>query len=164
MSDATNLSVEKMYQPKEKYLSLQKDSLRDPESFWAKVAGQLVWDKKWDKVLEWDPPFAQWFVGGTLNACENAVDRHVKSWRKNKAAYLWEGENGEHRTITYGELHREVNKLASVLQTLGLRKRDTVAIYMPLVTASPTTMLACARLALPFTLLFAQFSANALPD
>src|SRR6266571_612192 len=164
MSDAASLPVEKMYQPKEKYLSLHKDSLRDPESFWAKLAGQLVWHKTWDKVLEWDPPFAQWFVGGTLNAAENAVDRHVKSWRKNKAAYLWEGENGEHRTITYGELHREVNKLASVLQSLGLRKGDTVAIYMPLVPEFPITMLACARLGLPFTVVFSGFSAKALAE
>ena len=164
MSDVANLPVDKLYQPKEKYLSVQKDSLRDPESFWAKVAGQLIWHKTWDKVLEWDPPFAQWFVGGTLNASENAVDRHVKSWRKNKAAYLWEGENGEHRTITYGELHREVNRLASVLENLGLRKGDTVAIYMPLVPEFPITMLACARLGLPFTVVFSGFSAKALAE
>src|SRR2546422_254752 len=164
MSDAANLPVDKLYQPKEKYLSVQKDSLRDPESFWAKVAGQLIWHKTWDKVLEWDPPFAQWFVGGTLNASENAVDSHVKSWRKNKAAYLWEGENGEHRTITYGELHREVNRLASVLQNLGFRKGDTVAIYMPLVPEFPITMLACARLGLPFTVVFSGFSAKALAE
>ncbi len=146
MSDTPRLPVEKTYQPKEKYLSLQGDSLRDPESFWANVAGQLVWHKKWDKVLKWDPPFAQWFSAGTLNASENAVDKHVKSWRKNKAAYLWEGEAGEHRTITYQELYREVNKFASALQNLGLRKGDTVAIYMPLVPEFPITMLACARL------------------
>src|SRR2546428_10442651 len=149
MPPADNLPAEKMSQPKKKYLSLKKDSLRDPESFGAKIAGQLVWQKTGDKVLEWDPPFAQWFVRGRLNASENAVDKHVKSWRKNKAAYLWEGENGEHRTITYGELHREVNRLASVLENLGLRKGDTVAIYMPLVPEFPITMLACARLGLP---------------
>jgi len=164
MSDAVKLPSEKMYQPKERYLSLQKDSLRDPESFWAKLAGQLVWHRKWDKVLEWDPPFAQWFVGGTLNASENAVDKHAKSWRKKKAAYLWEGENGEHRTITYAELHREVNRLASVLENLGLRKGDTVAIYMPLVPEFPITMLACTRLGLPFTVVFSGFSAKALAE
>src|SRR5713101_4403789 len=164
MSDAGKLHLAKRYQPKEQDLSLQEDSLRDPESFWAKIAGQLVWHRKWDKVLNWDPPFAQWFVGGTLNVCENAVDRHVKSWRKNKAAYLWEGENGERRTITYGELHGEVNRLASVLQTLGLRKGDTVAIYMPLVPEFPITMLACARLGLPFTVVFSGFSAKALAE
>jgi acetyl-CoA synthetase len=164
MSDAGELPLEKTRQQREQYLSLQRDSLRDPESFWANIARQLVWHKKWDRVLQWDAPFAQWFVGGMLNACENAVDRHVKSWRKNKAAYLWEGENGERRTITYGELHREVNRLASVLQTLGLRKGDTVAIYMPLVPEFPITMLACARLGLPFTVVFSGFSAKALAE
>src|SRR2546427_9654024 len=113
MSHAVKLPAEKMYQPKEKYLSLQKDSLRDPESFWAKIGGQLVWHKKWDMDLEWDPPFAQWFVGGTLNAAENAVDRHVKSWRKNKASDLWEGESGEHQRSTCRALQREVDGLAS---------------------------------------------------
>ncbi len=100
MPHTANLPAEKTYQPKEKYLSFQRDSLRDPESLWAEIAGRLVWHKKWDEVLKWEPPFAQWFVGGTLNASENAVDRHVNSWRRNKAAYLWEGENGERRTIT----------------------------------------------------------------
>src|SRR6267378_4153801 len=164
MSDAGELPLEKTREQREQYLSLQRDSLRDPESFWAEIASQLVWHKKWDRVLQWDPPFAQWFVGGTLNASENAVDRHVKSWRKNKAAYLWEGENGERRTITYGELHREVDRLASVFQNLGLRKGDTVAIYMPLVPEFPITMLACARIGLPFTVVFSGFSAKALAE
>ncbi|HMB67587.1 MAG TPA: acetate--CoA ligase [Candidatus Bathyarchaeia archaeon] len=164
MSDAPNLPVANTYQPKDRYLSLLKDSLRDPESFWSNIASQLVWHRKWDKVLKWDPPFARWFVGGTLNASENAVDLHLKSWRKNKAAYLWEGEAGEHRSITYQELYREVNRFASVLQNLGLRKGDTVAIYMPLVPEFPITMLACARLGLPFTVVFSGFSANALAE
>src|SRR6267378_1190210 len=132
MSDAPKLPVDNYY-PRERYLSLLRDSLRDTDSFWANIANQLVWHKKWDKVLKWDPPFAEWFVGGTLNASENAVDRHLKSWRKSKAAYLWEGEAGEHRSITYQQLYREVNRFASVLQNFGLRKGDTVAIYMPLV-------------------------------
>src|SRR3989475_9820697 len=164
MSDAGGLPLEKASQHREQYLSLQRDSLRDPESFWAKIASQLVWHEKWNKVLLWDPPFAQWFVGGTLNASENAVDKHVKSWRKNKAAYLWEGENGERRTITYGEFHREVNRLASVFQNFGLRKGDTVAMYMPLVPEFPIAMLACARLGLPFTVVFSGFSAKALAE
>jgi acetyl-CoA synthetase len=162
MSDTGKLPVPKTYP--EQYLSLQRDSLRDPESFWAGIAGQLVWHRKWDKVLNWDPPFAQWFVGGLLNASENAVDKHVKSWRKDKAAYLWEGENGERRTLTYEELHSEVNRLASVLQNLGLQKGDTVAIYMPLVPEFPIAMLACARLGLPFTVVFSGFSAKALAE
>jgi len=164
MSDTGKLPVAKTYQPRGQYLSLQRDSLRDPESFWAKIADQLDWHRKWDEVLKWDPPFAQWFVGGVLNASENAVDRHVKSSRKSKAAYLWEGENGERRTITYGELYREVNRLASVLQNLGLQKGDTVAIYMPLVPEFPIAMLACARIGLPFTVVFSGFSAKALAE
>ena len=164
MSDAHKLPVTSTYQPKDRYLSLLKDSLRDPESFWSNIASQLVWHRKWDQVLKWDRPFAQWFVGGTLNASENAVDLHLKSWRRNKAAYLWEGEVGEHRSITYQELYREVNRFASVLQNLGLRKGDTVAIYMPLVPEFPVTMLACARLGLPFTVVFSGFSANALAE
>src|SRR6266487_3393536 len=164
MSDAGKLPVAKTYQPREQYLSLQRDSLQDPESFWAKIADQLDWHRKWDEVLKWDPPFAQWFVGGLLNASENAVDKHVKSSRKSKAAYLWEGENGERRTITYGELYREVNRLASVLQNLGLQKGDTVAIYMPLVPEFPIAMLACARIGLPFTVVFSGFSAKALAE
>src|SRR5881296_1258585 len=164
MSDAGKLPLAKTYRPKEEYLSILRDSLRDSESFWANIAGQLVWHKNWDKVLKWDPPFAQWFVGGSLNASENAVDKHVKSWRKNKAAYLWEGENGERRTITYGELHREVNRLAGALHDLGLRKGDTVAIYMPLVPEFPITMLSCARLGLPFTVVFSGFSSKALAE
>jgi acetyl-CoA synthetase len=164
MSDAGKLPAVRTVQSKEQYLSLQRDSLRDPESFWDGIAGQLVWQKKWEKVLEWDPPFAKWFVGGLLNASENAVDKHVKSWRKNKAAYLWEGENGEHRTITYGELYREINRFAGVLQNLGFQKGDTVAIYMPLVPEFPITMLACARLGLPFTVVFSGFSARALAE
>jgi acetyl-CoA synthetase len=164
MSDAPKVRVDDIYQPKEPYLSLLKDSLRDPESFWANIASQLVWHRKWDKVLKWDSPFAQWFLGGTLNASENAVDRHLKSWRKNKAAYLWEGEAGEQRSITYEELYREVNRFANVLQDFGLQKGDTVAIYMPLVPEFPITMLACARLGLPFTVVFSGFSAKALAE
>src|SRR5690242_7910272 len=109
MSDSGRLPLAKTDQL-EKYLSEQRDSLRDPESFWAGVAGQLVWHKKWDRVLEWDPPFARWFVGGMLNGSENAVDKHEHSWRKNKAAYLWEGETGEQRTVTYRELYGNVNR------------------------------------------------------
>src|SRR5207245_11147328 len=100
MSDAVKLPSEKMYQPKERYLSLQKDSLRDPESFWAKLAGQLVWHRKWDKVLEWDPPFAQWVGGGTQNASENHVGKHARSWRNTKPATPGQGEHGEHSTIS----------------------------------------------------------------
>jgi acetyl-CoA synthetase len=164
MSKPANVPLDKMYISKEKYLSLQKESLKDPESFWATIAGQLVWHKKWDKVLAWDAPFAQWFVGGKLNASENAVDKHVKTWRKDKVAYYWEGESGEHRSLSYRDLYLEVNKFASVLQNLGLKTGDAVAIYMPLVPEFPVAMLACARLGLPFTVVFSGFSATALAE
>jgi acetyl-CoA synthetase len=164
MPKPANAPLDKMHVPKEKYLSLQKDSLKDPESFWAKIAGQLVWHKKWDKVLLWDTPFAQWFVGGRLNASENAVDKHVKTWRKDKVAYYWEGESGEHRSLSYRDLYLEVNKFASALQNLRLKTGDAVAIYMPLVPEFPVAMLACARLGLPFTVVFSGFSATALAE
>src|SRR2546428_14113646 len=122
MSDAGKLHLAKTYQPKEQYLSLQEDSLRDPESFWAKIAGQLVWHRKWDKVLKWDPPFARWLVGGTLNAAENAVARHWKSWRKNTPAYLWEGEPGEPPSPTSPAPGARAAKVTTSLQNLTLRR------------------------------------------
>ena len=164
MPNSPKVLLDKVYVSKDKYLSPQKESLKDPESFWAKVAGQLVWHKKWDKVLEWNAPFAEWFVGGQLNASENSIDKHVKSSRKDKIAYYWEGESGEHRSLSYRDLYLEVNKFASVLQNLGLEKGDAVAIYMPLVPEFPVTMLACARLGLPFTVVFSGFSATALSE
>ena len=164
MSKPAKAPLETTYVSKEKYLSLQRESLKDPESFWAKVAGQLLWYKKWDKVLKWDSPFAQWFVGGTLNACENALDKHVKTGRKDKVAYYWEGESGEHRSLSYRDLYLAVNKFAGALQRLGLKKGDAVAVYMPLVPEFPIALLACARLGLPFTVVFSGFSATALAE
>src|SRR5690349_11739333 len=95
------------------YQRLYKDSIKNPEKFWAKQAMELTWFKPWKKTLQWKPPFAQWFVGGKINASYNCVDRHLKSWRKNKAAIIWEGENGEQRVYTYMDLYREVCSLAN---------------------------------------------------
>ena len=164
MPNPANVPLDKMYLSTEKYLSLQRESLKDPELLWARIAGQLVWHKKWDKVLEWNAPFAEWFVGGQLNASENSIDKHLRSSRKDKVAYYWEGESGERRSLSYRDLYSEVNKFASVLQKLGLKKGDTVAIYMPLVPEFPIAMLACARLGLPFTVVFSGFSATALSE
>src|SRR5262245_54359635 len=114
------------------YKKIYNLSVRNPRKFWAGIAEELHWFKKWKKVLEWNPPFAKWFTGGQLNISFNCIDRHLNSWRRNKAAILWEGEPGENRTLTYQELHREVCKFANVLKSLGVKKGDRVALYMPL--------------------------------
>jgi acetyl-CoA synthetase len=101
--------------------------LKDPESFWADAARELDWFKPWDKVLEWDCPWAKWYTGGKINASYNCLDRHVKGGRKNKAAIIWEGEPGDERVLTYRDVWREVNKFANVLKKLGVKKGDRVA-------------------------------------
>jgi acetyl-CoA synthetase len=139
-----------------------------PERFWAKMAKENVsWFTPWKKVLDWKPPFAKWFVGGKLNVSYNCLDRHLEgenAWRKNKAAIIWEGEPGDTRTITYGELHREVCKFANVLKGLGVSKGDRVALYMPMVPELAIAMLACTRIGAPHSIVFGGFSAEALRD
>jgi acetyl-CoA synthetase len=145
--------------------SIYEEAARDYEAFWAKWAGELIdWYEKWHTVLEWNPPYAKWFVGGKLNACYNCVDRHVKTWRRNKAAIIWEGEPGEERVLTYGDLHREVQKFANGLKSLGVRKGDRVCIYMPMVPEALIAMLACARIGAPHSVVFGGFSAESLAD
>jgi acetyl-CoA synthetase len=146
------------------YRGLYEASLRDPEGFWAQQAETLRWSKKWDRVLEWNPPFAKWFSGGTLNLSENCLDRHVTTWRKNKAAIIWEGEPGETRTLTYQELLREVGKFANVLKALGVQKGDRVGIYMPMIPEAAVAMLACARIGATHTVVFGGFSSEAVRD
>ena len=146
------------------YRGLYERSLRDPEGFWAEQAETLRWSKKWDRVLEWTPPFARWFTGGTLNLSENCLDRHVHTWRKNKAAIIWEGEPGETRTLTYQELLRETGKFANVLKALGVRKGDRVGIYMPMIPEAAIAMLACARIGATHTVVFGGFSSEAVRD
>jgi acetyl-CoA synthetase len=137
---------------------------RDPESFWAKMAEELEWSKRWDRVLEWKPPRAKWFLGGKLNASVNCVDRHVRGPRRNKAALIWEGEPGDRRTLTYWDLYREVNRFASVLKKLGVRRGDRVAIYLPLIPEVVVAMLACARIGAIHSVVFGGFSSEALRD
>ena len=137
---------------------------KDPESFWAGFAEKLQWDRKWDKVLDWQPPNAKWFVGGKLNACVNCVDRHVQNGMRNKAAIIWEGEPGEQRTLTYWDLYREVNKFGNVLRGLGVAKGDRVAIYMPMIPELIIAMLACARIGAIHSVVFGGFSSEALKD
>ena len=110
--------------------SVYAEAERDPEQFWAKFASELDWMRKWDRVLEWNAPDAKWFVGGTLNASVNCVDRHVRTARRNKAAIIWEGEPGDRRTLTYFDLYRQVCAFANVLKSLGVKRGDRVAIYM----------------------------------
>src|SRR6476661_3460289 len=148
----------------DEYERLYKESVDDPDRFWSRIASELHWFKKWDKVIEWNCPWAKWFVGGQLNLSYNCVDRHVETWRKNKAAIIWESEPGEIRTLTYQQLHREVQKFANVLKSLGVMQGDRVAIYMGMTPELPIAMLACARIGAPHTVVFGGFSSNALID
>jgi acetyl-CoA synthetase len=137
---------------------------RDPEAFWARLAGELEWSRPWTTVLDWKPPHAKWFVGGQLNASVNCLDRHVRGPRRNKAAIIWEGEPGDRQTLTYFDLHRQVSKFANVLKSLGAVKGDRVAIYMPLVPELAIAMLACARIGAVHSVVFGGFSAESLRD
>ena len=137
---------------------------RDPEGFWAAEAEKLHWIKHWDKVLEWNLPFAKWFVGGRLNVSENCLDRHLRSPRRNKVAIQWEGEPGERRSLTYHQLWREVNRFANVLKGLGVRRGDRVTIYMPMVPELPIAMLACSRIGAIHSVIFGGFSAQSIKD
>ena len=136
----------------------------DPEAFWEGFAGELTWFKKWDKVLEWDPPHAKWFTGGKLNAAYNCVDRHVLNGKRNKAAIIWEGEPGDRRVLTYWDLYRQVNKLACGMRSMGIKRGDRVAIYMPMIPEAVVAMLACARIGAIHSVVFGGFSAEALRD
>ena len=146
------------------YEKLYRRAEEDPEGFWAEIAGELAWTKKWNRVLDWKLPDAKWFLGGRLNASASCLDRHVATWRKNKAALIWEGEPGDSRVLTYGQLHREVCKAANALVELGVQAGDFVAIYMPMIPEAAIAMLACARLGAPHTVVFGGFSAEALGD
>jgi acetyl-CoA synthetase len=136
----------------------------DPEAFWASVAEELDWDQKWETVLQWDPPKVSWFNGGKLNVSYNCVDRHVKTWRKTKAAIVWEGEAGEERILTYQELYREVNRSALMLKSLGVAKGDRVAVYLPMIPELAIILLACARIGAPHSVVFGGFSPDSLAD
>jgi acetyl-CoA synthetase len=136
----------------------------DPEGFWAEQAESLHWFKRWDKVLVWNEPHAQWFAGGKINACYNCVDRHLQGPRKNKAAIIWEGEPGDSRVLRYQDLHREVCKFANVLKKLGIQSGDRVTLYMPMVPELAIAMLACARIGATHSVIFGGFSAEAVAD
>lgn len=147
-----------------KDLAVYERARRDPEGFWAEMAEQISWYKRWDKVLEWDCPWAKWFVGAEVNASYNCVDRHVASDRRNKAAILFEGEPGDERVLTYNDLYREVNRAAVALRRLGVQKGDRVAIYMGMIPELAISLLACARIGAPHTVVFGGFSPESLRD
>ncbi len=144
--------------------SVYERARRDPEGFWASIAHELEWDEPWHTVMEWNPPWVKWFVGGKLNASVNCVDRHLRAGRRTKAAIIWEGEPGDERVLTYQDLYREVNRVALALRQLGIQKGDRVAIYLPMIPELPIAMLACARIGAPHSVVFAGFSADALAD
>ncbi len=148
----------------EEYERLVQLGEENPELFWAEVAGELEWFSPWHRVVDWKPPFAKWFVGATTNLSYNCLDRHLSTWRRNKAALIWEGEPGDSRTLTYHELHREVCKFANVLKHLGVQKGDRVGIYLPLIPEVAIAMLACARIGATHSVVFGGFSAEALRD
>ncbi len=148
----------------EEYQALYRRSIQDPETFWAEIAAELHWFAPWTSVLEWKLPWAKWFVDGKINLCYNCVDRHALSGRKNKVAILWEGEPGETRKLTYGELYLEVQKFANVLKGLGIRKGDRVAVYMGMTPELAIALLACARIGAVHSVIFGGFAANALVD
>src|SRR6266480_777041 len=133
---------------------LRAEASADPESFWARMAEELHWFKKWDKVLQWKAPHAQWFLGGELNISYNCLDRHLSTWRRNKAALIWEGEPGDQRTFTFQQLHSEVSRFANVLKRAGVEKGDRIALYMPLIPELAISMLACARIGATHSVIF----------
>jgi acetyl-CoA synthetase len=147
------------------YEKLYQRGVDDPEGFWAEQAKRLLhWFKPWDKTLVWNEPFAQWFVGGEINASDNCLDRHLSGPRRNKAAIVWEGEPGDTRVLTYQQLHHETCKFANVLKKLGLTKGDRVTIYMPMIPEAVVAMLACARIGATHSVIFGGFSADAVAD
>ncbi|PZO43430.1 MAG: acetate--CoA ligase [Pseudanabaena frigida] len=149
----------------EEYQQIYDRAAADPSAFWADLANkELHWFEKWHTVLDWQPPSVKWFDGGKINISYNCLDRHLTTWRKNKAALIWEGENGDSRTLTYAQLHREVCQFANALKQLGVQKGDRVGIYMPMIPEAAIAMLACARIGAVHGVVFGGFSAEALRD
>ncbi|MBI5760840.1 MAG: acetate--CoA ligase [Planctomycetales bacterium] len=146
------------------YQAMWQRAKDDPAGFWGDISSNLHWFKKWDKVLDGAMPNTKWFVGGKLNVSYNCIDRHLTTWRKNKAAIIWEGEPGDTRVLTYQDLHREVCKFANVLKKLGVKTGDRVTLYMPMIPELAIAMLACARIGAPHSIIFGGFSSDAVAD
>jgi acetyl-CoA synthetase len=143
---------------------LYEQAASDPEGFWERMADELHWMRRWDKVLEWNPPHAKWFIGGKLNVSVNCLDRHLDGPRRNAPALIWEGEPGDERIVTYAELHTEVLKLGNALRSLGVTKGDRIAIYLPMIPEAAIAMLACARIGAIHSVVFGGFSPESLSD
>ena len=141
----------------EEYERIYNEAALDIPNFWAQQAESLDWFEKWHTALEWNEPFAKWFVGGKINISYNCLDRHLTTHRRDKKAFIWEGEPGEQRTLTYAELHRAVCRFANVLKKLGVETGDRVALYMPLVTELAISMLACTRIGATHTVIIGGF-------
>ena len=146
------------------YEKLWQWAHNDPQSFWAEQAKSLDWFKPFERVLDWQEPFAKWFVGGKLNACYNCLDRHLLGPRRNKAAIIWEGEPGDSRVLRYQDLHREVCQFANALRGLGIKPGDRVTVYMPMIPELAIAVLACARIGAVHSVVFGGFSADAVAD
>ncbi|MEZ6044353.1 MAG: AMP-binding protein [Planctomycetaceae bacterium] len=146
------------------YQELWNRAKDQPAEFWGEMAENLHWFKKFDSVLEGEMPNTKWFNGGKINACYNCVDRHLLTWRKNKAAIIWEGEPGDTRVLTFQDLHREVSKFANVLKKMGVNTGDRVTLYMPMIPELAIAMLACARIGATHSIIFGGFSADAVAD
>ena len=159
----TELSQKAAIKSMEEYKKLYALAKQDPSGFWAKLAEkELHWFKRWGKTLDWQPPFAKWFVDGKINISYNCLDRHLETDRRDKPALIWEGEPGDSKTLTYKELHEEVCQMANVIKKLGVKKGDRVGIYMPMIPEAAIAMLACARIGAAHSVVFGGFSAEAL--
>jgi acetyl-CoA synthetase len=170
---AALLREDRLFEPAESFVararvkdrSMHVQAQEQRLDFWAAQADKFVeWFRRWDTLLEWDPPFARWFRGGILNVSYNCLDRHLRTWRRHKAAIVWEGERGEDRVLTYQDLHREVCRFANALKALGMKRGDRVAIYMGMTPELPVAMLACARIGAIHSVIFGGFSSEALRD
>jgi acetyl-CoA synthetase len=166
------LSEKRLFPPTEQFRananagdpSIYQRAAKDYQNFWAEESMRLSWIERWQTVLEWNPPWAKWFLGGRLNVADNCVDRHAHSARRNKVAIFWEGEPGDSRALTFGQLEREVNRFANVLRSLGVEKGDRVAIYMGMVPELAIALLACAKIGAPHSVVFGGFSKEALRE
>jgi len=154
----------KKFYPTKRYIEYQKKATTNYELFWEKEAEKIPWYKRWDKVLAWEEPFAKWFVGGMLNASYGCIDAHLNSWRKNKVAIYWEDEQGNSKSFSYSQLHRSVNKFASILKNIGVEKGDIVVLYLPMIPEMVFSILAAVRIGAIHTVVFSGFSSQALAD